>query len=175
MTNSDNLLHLEGLTEREREYALQILSELSNNKSDTYTDLLYADYKEIPVDIETFLTDDNYLGQAWKDATGKLKLYDFWLGKLKEIFPTNIDTEYNTLLESGARGIGKAQPLDAKVMTPAGYRLMRDLKVGDQVIGADGKPHPIIGIFPQGVKDVYRITFTDGSSTESCKEHLCNI
>ena len=175
MTNSDNLLHLEGLTEREREYALQILSELSNNKSDTYTDLLYADYKEIPVDIETFLTDDNYLGQAWKDATGKLKLYDFWLGKLKEIFPTNIDTEYNTLLESGARGIGKAQPLDAKVMTPAGYRLMRDLKVGDQVIGADGKPHPIIGIFPQGVKDVYRITFTDGSSTESCKEHLWNI
>ena len=124
MTNSDNLLHLEGLTEREREYALQILSELSNNKSDTYTDLLYADYKEIPVDIETFLTDDNYLGQAWKDATGKLKLYDFWLERLKELFPTNIDTAFNTLLESGARGIGKSEVACGCVGTYLMYRVM---------------------------------------------------
>lgn len=175
MTNSNSLLHLEGLTESERRYALQVLSELSQNKLDAYNNLRYADYNEIPVDIETFLTDDRYLGNAWKDTYGKLKLYDFWLEQLKKLFPNNIDTAYNTLLESGARGIGKAQPLDAKVMTPTGYRLMGDLKIGDKVIGADGKSHSIIAVFPQGEKDVYQVSFTDGSNTECCKEHLWRI
>ena len=77
MTNSNSLLHLEGLTESERRYALQILSELSENNPQKYNELKYADYNEIPVDIETFLTDDRYLGNAWKDSNGKLKLYEF--------------------------------------------------------------------------------------------------
>ena len=171
-----NLDELKGLSEEERKVALQILNEISKQgDSRLFKDLKYADYDEIPVDIETFITDDRYLGKAWKDASGKLKLYPFWMDRLKELFPTNVDTAYNTFLESGARGIGKAQPLDAKVMTSTGYRFMRDLSVGDSVIGNDGKAHKIVATFPQGKKDVYRITFTDGSSTECCKEHLWRI
>ena len=124
MTNSNSLLHLEGLTESERQYALQILSELSNNNSETYNDLKYADYNEIPVDIETFLTDDRYLGNAWKDSNGKLKLYDFWLDRLEELFPNNTDTDYNTLLESGARGIGKSEVACGCVGAYLMYRVM---------------------------------------------------
>ena len=101
---------LNNLSEKERELALQILKEMSQKgTSQTYEDLKYSEYKEIPVDIETFLTDDRYLGQAWKDAAGKSKLYPFWLERLKEIFPDNTTTNYNTLLESGARGIGKSE------------------------------------------------------------------
>jgi len=37
------------------------------------------DYKELPVDIETFITDNRYLGKAWHTADGKCKLYPFWL------------------------------------------------------------------------------------------------
>lgn len=124
MTNSNSLLHLEGLTESERRYALQILSELSQNNSETYNDLKYADYSEIPVDIETFITDDRYLGNAWKDSNGKLKLYDFWLEQLKKLFPNNTDTDYNTLLESGARGIGKSEIGCGCVGTYLMYRVM---------------------------------------------------
>ena len=175
MTNSNSLLHLEGLTESERRYALQILSELSENNLQKYNELKYADYDEIPVDIETFLTDDRYLGNAWKTSNGKLKLYEFWLDRLKELFPNNIDTAYNTLLESGARGIGKAQPLDSLVMTPDGYKQMRDIKVGSDVIGQDGKAHNVIAVFPQGEKAVYKVTFTDDSYTECCEEHLWRI
>ena len=101
---------LNNLSEKERELALQILKEMSQKgTSQTYEDLKYSEYREIPVDIETFLTDDRYLGQAWKDAAGKSKLYPFWLERLKEIFPDNVTTNYNTLLESGARGIGKSE------------------------------------------------------------------
>ena len=48
---------------------MQILGEISNKgQSNTLDNLLYADFKEKPVDIETFITDDHYLGKAWKDA-----------------------------------------------------------------------------------------------------------
>ena len=70
---------------------------------------------------------------------------------------------------------GKAQPYDAKVLTPSGFVDMGDLVVGDCVIGDDGKPAKISHIFEQGVKDVYRVHFDDGSSTECCKEHLWTV
>lgn len=69
-------------------------------------------------------------------------------------------------------GTGKAQPLTSPVLTPDGFILMNDVTVGSSVIGEDGLPHTVIGVFPQGVKKVYRVTFTDGSYTECCDEHL---
>ena len=116
---------LNNLSEKERELALQILKEMSQKgTSQTYEDLKYSEYREIPVDIETFLTDDRYLGQAWKDAAGKSKLYPFWLERLKEIFPDNVTTNYNTLLESGARGIGKSEVACGCVGAYLMYRVM---------------------------------------------------
>lgn len=69
-------------------------------------------------------------------------------------------------------GSGKAQPLDAKVLTPTGWARMGDLKVGDLVISGDGQPTRVTGVFPQGRKPIYRVTFSDGAQTECCDEHL---
>lgn len=69
-------------------------------------------------------------------------------------------------------GAGKAQPLDAKLLTPAGWKTMGEIQVGDQVISADGTPTRVEAIFPQGEKPIFRVTFSDGSSTECCEEHL---
>lgn len=123
MSNTIDILNK--LTEKERAKALQMLKEIKEKGySEEYTKLLYADYKEIPVDIETFLTDDRYLGKAWKDTKGNLKIYPFWMNALKEIFPTNVDTAYDTLLESGARGIGKSEIAVGCVGTYLMYRVM---------------------------------------------------
>ena len=123
MTNIDEK-QFEGLSEKEKEIALKILQEYSNTgKSETYNSLLYEDYKEIPVDIITFISDDRYLGNAWKDANGKLKLYPFWQDKLKELFPDNLTTSVNNLIESGARGLGKSE-VAVTVMLYLMYRLM---------------------------------------------------
>ena len=121
---SNEFINLDSLSPEEKELALKILSEMSSGKTETYNDLLYADYNEIPVDIETFLTDDRYLGNAWKDAEGNLKLYSFWLQTLKEIFPDNVTTDYNTLLETGARGIGKSEIACGCVGAYLMYRVM---------------------------------------------------
>lgn len=75
----------------------------------------------------------------------------------------------------GPTGAGKAQPLDAKVLTPTGWRMMGDLAAGDLVTCPDGKVAPITGVFPQGEKDIYRVTFEDGRSAECCDDHLWKV
>jgi N12 class adenine-specific DNA methylase len=69
-------------------------------------------------------------------------------------------------------GTGKAQPLDAKILTPTGWTRMGDIKLGDEVITQSGKPTRVTGVYPQGEKDIYKVVFSDGSSTECCDEHL---
>jgi RecA/RadA recombinase len=72
----------------------------------------------------------------------------------------------------GRSNEGKAQPLHSLVLTPSGWRQMGSLKVGDLVIGGDGVQHSINGVFPQGEKEVFRVTMNDGASTLCCAEHL---
>ncbi|HET7786068.1 MAG TPA: replicative DNA helicase [Myxococcales bacterium] len=68
--------------------------------------------------------------------------------------------------------MGKAQPLDAPVLTPAGYVPMGEIQPGSLVIGRDGKPHRVLAVFPQGDKEIFRVQFTDGGRAECCDEHL---
>lgn len=75
----------------------------------------------------------------------------------------------------GLAGSGKAQPLDAKILTPNGWTTMGNIKVGDFVIGQNGKPTKVNGVFPQGEKDIYKVTMNDGASTECCEEHLWTV
>jgi replicative DNA helicase len=71
--------------------------------------------------------------------------------------------------------MGKAQPLDAKVRTLTGWKTMGELEVGDALASVDGKPSMVTGLFPQGEKQVYRVTFSDGRSAECCAEHLWKV
>jgi replicative DNA helicase len=79
------------------------------------------------------------------------------------------------IIIAGRPSMGKAQPLDAKVKTPTGWTRMGDLRVGDALASIDGEPSHVIGVFPQGFRRVYRVTFSDGRSTECCGEHLWRV
>jgi phosphate starvation-inducible PhoH-like protein len=70
---------------------------------------------------------------------------------------------------------GRAQPLTANVLTPDGWRHIGDLRVGDLVVGSDGLPTPVLGVYPQGPKEVFRVTTQDGGSTLACGEHLWTV
>lgn len=76
---------------------------------------------------------------------------------------------------SGCAGTGKAQPYYSKIQTPFGPKTMGDIEVGDLVSTPDGQAVEVLGKFPQGIKDVYRITFDNGSYVDSCKEHLWEV
>jgi phosphate starvation-inducible PhoH-like protein len=70
---------------------------------------------------------------------------------------------------------GRAQPRFTNVLTPDGWRPIGDLQVGDLVIGSNGEPTPVLGVYPQGEKDIYRVSAQDGSWTLCCGEHLWTV
>ena len=103
-------IDINNLNEKEKSLVANILKQFSiNGSSDAFNDLLKEDYKEIPVDIITFIEDNNYLGYAWHDNEGKSKLYPYWKNKLKKLFPDPFTTNVNNAIFSGARGLGKSE------------------------------------------------------------------
>ena len=107
---SNEFKELEKLPEKERELALQILQQMSaEGSSSLYEDLLYHDYDEIPVDIETFLKEPKFLGKGLINDEGKFTVFPYWVSTLKRIFPDPLQpAAYNTLALSGAIGLGKS-------------------------------------------------------------------
>ena len=71
--------------------------------------------------------------------------------------------------------MGKAQPLDSKVLTRRGWTCMGSLQVGDELASVDGAESRVVGIFPQGEREVYRVELSDGRSAECCLEHLWRV
>lgn len=111
--------------------------------------------------------------------------HNFRPGKPVKLWHSSMDGKYVNgqravkLLENSKRlilsqgvGSGKAQPLDAKLLTPTGWVAMRDAYVGMPIIAGDGSVSQITGVYPQGEKDIYRVVMSDGGSTECCDEHL---
>jgi len=78
----------------------------------------------------------------------------------------------NRLLIGDDLGLGKAQPLYSKIATPTGWILMKDIQRGTKIFGADGKIYEVSGIYPQGIRPVYRITFNDGTTADCDGEHI---
>jgi len=79
------------------------------------------------------------------------------------------------LILAGRPSMGKAQPLDARVLTTSGWTTMGELRPGDRLASVDGEPSLVSGIFPQGERQLFRVTFSDGRSTECCAEHLWRV
>lgn len=78
-----------------------------------------------------------------------------------------------SLIEASTKA-GKAQPLDSLVYTPHGPKRMGDIKIGDPILSPNGVTC-VVGIYPQGVREVLRVTFSDGQSVEADAEHLWEV
>lgn len=104
------MTNLKDLSPEERQAVLKILKEYSNSgTSSMYNSILLEDYREIPVDIKTFLHDKNYLGRALIDAEGRYSLFQYWEDLLTKIYPDPLKpATCNTLALTGAIGIGKS-------------------------------------------------------------------
>jgi phosphate starvation-inducible PhoH-like protein len=88
----------------------------------------------------------------------------------------------NTYMERGTIEVaplafmrGRAQPLWRQVLTPDGFWPIGGLRVGDLVTGSNGQPTPVLGVYPQGRKQVFRVRTQDGASTLCCAEHLWHV
>lgn len=103
----------------------------------------------------------------------KLNIKNFNLtDKQKSFAQIAFDKNTKIIFINGPAGSAKAQPLDADILTVSGWKKMGQLQIGDQVYSVDGNPTSVLGVFPQGKKEIYKVTFSDGTFTECCGEHL---
>ena len=96
------------------------------------------------------------------------------IGRLDETLGGGIDKGKIGLIIC-PMGCGKALPEDELVVTPNGFVKIKELKVGDYVIGSNGKATMVTGVFPQGIRDIYNVMFSDGTSVRCDKEHLWTV
>lgn len=76
------------------------------------------------------------------------------------------------LMRSAPSGMGKAIPNYTIIPTPSGEKRVDEIKIGDSLYSRIGKPTKVLGVFPQGCKQVYQVVFKDGRVAECCDEHL---
>lgn len=83
----------------------------------------------------------------------------------------------SSLLFTGATGVGKSTTDSTRVPVfsedgSVAWKLAGDLVVGDYVFARDGSPTKVLGVFPQGERDVYRVTLVDGRILDVSDNHL---
>lgn len=82
-------------------------------------------------------------------------------------------TQADIKIVGGKRGGGKATSVDSQIVTPFGYRRLGDLNVGDLISDpVSGGMQKVIAIYEHPQKELYEVTFDDGSKCECCDEHL---
>lgn len=80
--------------------------------------------------------------------------------------------ELSNVLLLADPGAGKAHPNDTPIATPTGFVPIGSLHAGDVVYDEMGKEVLVSGVFPQGLKRVYRVFFSDGSFIDCNDEHI---
>lgn len=81
----------------------------------------------------------------------------------------------NRFILADDMGVGKGLLRSTPIYTPYGKTTMGDLKIGDEVIGSNGKSTKVVGIFPQPKQDIFEITFNDGFKTKTDGSHLWSV
>lgn len=132
---------------------------------ENYQFLARRNFKEFLIAIEWNFSDDMKLYKIRKIV------FDEWAKELQSLE----DGELRGLSISAPPRTGKALSMDSKILTPDGWKLMKDIKEGDYVIASDGKPTEVLGVFPQGVKDMYRVTFDDKTSVKCSGDHMWTV
>lgn len=136
---------------------------------------------------------DLTIGKKWRlleQALGT-KIKDPWVPMLdaaralipRDLFRVSEWTEqhfhdfvsYDKLITWGCASSSKAQPYYSTVFTPDGPKRMGSVKVGDMVLGADGKPTKVRKIHELGEQEIFTLEFTDGTSCQCANTHLWAI
>lgn len=71
----------------------------------------------------------------------------------------------------GAAGGGKAVPLATRICTPLGWTTMGAVRIGDQVVDADGCPVSVTATHEVLTPEAWELTFDDGESVVACADH----
>ena len=69
-------------------------------------------------------------------------------------------------------GLGKLEPVSSLIPTLNGFKRMGDIVKGDMVFDMHGNAVKVLETFPHKDKDIYEVTFSDGTKVKCGLEHL---
>ena len=167
---------------------------VSNERNDTY-----VHNKQLDLSVEIYIPEEKMLADMvskyrYRCALGfsetkniatfrmiKPKLITFdtinYPKQCAEMLEKSLKEKSGIIIFSAATGGGKAV-LDNTLIPVADdrhYVQIKDIKVGDYVYNRLGTPTKVLGVYPQGKKDVYRVHFSDGRYLDCCKDHLISF
>jgi hypothetical protein len=146
-----------------------LLKEILTYLNSRQYEVQVEDNRKSPFHTQTADVDASYFSEFLNDHGTPYVLADHQI------------TVANKLLEEGngialaGTGFGKAQPLWCNVLTPYGWMPMGSLEVGDLIYTPKNTLTKILGIYPQGMQDIYKITLNDGAVTYATGEHLWQV
>lgn len=150
--------YIEKATDEEKVETYKIIKEC-------YQMLGRRHFKEFMISIEWDFADDMKFYDIRKNV------FDDWIKDLEALEYGNLEG----LSISAPPRTGKALSLDSNILTPTGWVKMRDIHEGDKVISADGKPAEVLGVFPQGIKSMYKIIFDDETEVKCSGDHMWTV
>ncbi|PSO46514.1 MAG: hypothetical protein BRC24_01580, partial [Parcubacteria group bacterium SW_4_46_8] len=117
-------------------------------------------------------------GLATKDEPDLDKVYGLTRGK--SLYPfQRVAVEYveenKKVLIGDEMGAGKELSLNCPILTPNGWVKMENINVGDFVIGRGGNKTKVTGTYPQGKKEVFQLTFSDGATIKASGTHQWSV
>lgn len=161
LAETDKSFHIYGKLKRNQDKSAMYFIPKSQVMDDPYFEPI-----EVEVDFDKYTKLDTF---KLKDGTTGRKPYKHQIEGVKFLLGRN------GCILADDMGLGKMEHVDNKVFTPFGRKRIGNLNVGDFVIGSDGKPTVVEGIYPQGIKELYRVTFNDGYSVLVGGEHLWSV
>lgn len=173
---------------------------LSKNFASTLMESKHLTYVPEKIWCEKLLCESDKAYHIWGKVVDTEKNHSLWVPKsaiIQEEKKLNREIDYspyshrppmehqkvaiekllanNKYILADDMGLGKFLTNNTLIYTPLGTKKMGEIVVGDKVIGSNGKECNVIGVFPQGKKETYKITFNDGYSIMSGDEHLWSV
>lgn len=139
--------------------AKSAIRQFLNRELDTFNWMKKIPLRELKEELEYLPAEMDF-----KTNPRKAQLVCFLIGTAFDGFNFHLDM-----------GVGKAQPLDRRILTPSGYKLMGELEVGDLISHPSGGTTRVEKIHPQGDIPVFEVMLSDGSVTQCCREHLWTL
>ena len=120
----------------------------------------------LPAELLTSLDKDFSGWRNWpEDQKKKLLeklLYDFDLWRLpQQAIPP--DNEWRYYVNLSGRGGSKRLDIETPILTPAGFKKMSEIQVGDIVFDEQGNPTNVVHTSEIEYTDTYKVTFSDKS------------
>lgn len=161
LADSEKTYHVYGKLTRKQEKSKMYFLPKNQVLDDPYFEQI-----DIDVDFEKYEKLDKFINM---DGSIGRKVFDKQKEGVKFLLTRN------GAILADQMGSGKGLITSELAITPNGLKKFGDLKVGDKIIGSNGKACTITGVFPQGLKDIYKITFNDGYSITTDGSHLWSV